>query len=280
MTLRRPLDRFPLIRAQSTEGARQALSKVYSSDMKFEPLERNGCIDITVNSCQLSRTGLNYTGYGAGAHVRFCGSRVVTLSFPTGGAGRTVIGGTERMLGPEQGLVMPVDGSFDADLSADYQHVVLRMDPQALEEILSAIIGTAVTGPLQFAPLLAFSSIHARILRDNFFFLVDTISRPDASVPTLLQAEFEEAVMVMFLYASRHRYSYLLEEEGSDLAAAEVRRAEDYIEANWRGQITLEALASVTGASVLSLVRSFKKYRNYTPMQFVEQVRNRKRGQN
>ncbi len=98
--------------------------------MKFEPLERGGVVDITVNNCQLSQTGLNYVGYGAGVRAHFPGSRFVTLSFPTRGSGSTVIAGTERLLGPRRGLVMPADAGFAANLNADFEHVVLRLDPR------------------------------------------------------------------------------------------------------------------------------------------------------
>jgi hypothetical protein len=275
----RPLDRFPLIRAHHVEGAREALSGVYSNDMALEPLERGGTIDITINSCQLSQTGLNYTGYGAGVRVNFCGSKFVTLSFPIKGGAKAVINGTERLLGPQCGLITPADTGFEATLNADYEHVVLRMDSKILEDKLAALMGMPVEGPLQFGPLLEFSGVHAKLLRDNFFFLVDMVGRATESIPKLLQSEFEQAVTAMFLYASRHRYSHLLEEQAPEVTPVEVRRAEDYIEVNWREPIKLEDLAAVTGASVLSLVRSFKRYRGYTPMQFLEQVRNGKRGQ-
>lgn len=71
MTTARPLDRFPLVRAHLVEGAREALSAVYSNNMRLEPLERGGNVDVTVNSCQLQQTGLNYTGYGRGVRVNF-----------------------------------------------------------------------------------------------------------------------------------------------------------------------------------------------------------------
>ena len=277
MNLAHPLDLFPLIRARDTEGARQALSTVYSGNMNFVPLARSGSVDITVNSCELSQTGLNYTGYGAGVRVRFSGSRFVTLSFPTAGDGNTIIGGTERLLGPARGLIMPADASFAADLNAEYEHVVLRMDPKALEDKLAAMLGVAVTKPLTFNPILEFSGVHGRLLRDNFFFLVEMVSRFGAHVPRLLQAEFEQAIMVMFLYASRHDYSHLMEDDAVDVTPAEVRRAEAYIEAHWREPIALEDLAAVTGVSGISLFRSFKTYRGYTPGQFAERVRNRMR---
>ncbi len=278
MTTAQPLSRFPLIHAHHIEGARQALSAVYSNNMSLAPLARGGVIDITVNSCQLSQTGLNYTGYGAGVRVNFCGSRFVTLSFPVKGQAKTVIGGNEVQLGAQCGLITPADRSFAATLNAGYEHVVLRMGPKALEGKLAALIGMPVEGPLQFGPLMKFSSVHANLLRDNFFFLVDMVGKAIESVPRLLQAEFEQAIMAMFLFASRHRYSHLLEDEARDVTPTEVRRAEDYIEANWHKPIALEDLAAVTGASVLSLVRSFKTFRGYTPMQFIGQVRNRKRG--
>lgn len=103
------------------------------------------------------------------------------------------------------------------------------------------------------------------------------VSTATVPVPKPLQAEFEQAIMVMFLRASRHRYSHLLEEGALDVTPTEVRRAEDYIEAHWREPLTLEGLAAVSGSNVLSLVRSFKRYRGCTPMQFVEQVRRRMR---
>lgn len=277
MMVARPLDRFPLVRASHVEGAREAFSEVYSNNLTVEPLQKSGVIDITVNSCQLSQTGMNYTGYGAGVRVNFSGSRFVTLSFPIKGGAKTVIGDFERALGPQCGLITPAERAFTATLNADYEHIVLRMDPAALTDKLAALIGAPVDELPQFDPLLEFSGVSARLLRDNFFFLVDMVSTATAPVPTLLQAEFEQALMVMFLCASRHRYSHLLDDGPPDAAPAEVRRAEDYIEANWQEPIRLEDLAAVTDTSVLSLVRAFKIYRGYTPMQFVEQVRNRKR---
>lgn len=273
----RPLDRFPLIRAPHAEGAREALSKMYSNSMKLEPLERTGVVDITVNSCQLLQTGLNYTGYGAGVKVVFSGSKFVTLSFPLRGRGTTVVGGSERLLGLERGLITPADVTFAATLNANYEHVVLRLDPKALQSKLAALVGAPVTGPLQFEPLLEFSTTHAMLLRNHFFTLIDMIGTSATAVPKLVQAEFEQAVMVMFLRASRHNYSHLLDEAAPNAAPAAVRRAETYIETNWREPLTLEALAAVAGVSAFSLFRSFKQYRGYTPMQFAERVRSRMR---
>ena len=218
---------------------------------------------------------MNYTGYEGEVRVHFCGSKFITLSFPRAGTGSVRISGTEGELGPRYGLLTPAETSFAVELSADYEHLVLRLDPQALSSKLAAMIGCPVDGPLAFEPLFDYSHGDARLLRDHFFTLVDIVSAPAARLPKLVQAEFEQAIMVMFLRASRHNYSHRLEGGGPDAGLAAVRRAEDHIEANWQQPITLEDLAAVSGVSAFSLFRSFKRYRGRTPMQFAEQVRGR-----
>jgi transcriptional regulator GlxA family with amidase domain len=52
-----------------------------------------------------------------------------------------------------------------------------------------------------------------------------------------------------------------------------VRRAEEFIEANWQRPIALEEIVNVTGASAAELYRSFKKSRGYTPRQFADRLR-------
>ena len=53
------------------------------------------------------------------------------------------------------------------------------------------MLGLPVEGPLQFDPLLNFSSMNGKLLRDQFFFLVDLVGRSAASLPALVQAEIE-----------------------------------------------------------------------------------------
>lgn len=273
MTASRPLDRFPIIRARNMEDAHDALSRVYSNNMTVESLERHHAIDISINNCQLSQIGLNYTGYGADVRVHFTGSKFTTLSFPLRGNGTVSINGREMMLGASCGLTMPAETSFAVKLSANYEHVVLRLDPKALERKLEAIIGRTADQPLQFDPLFYFSSSAARLLRRQVLLLTDQLSSAEMKLPKLVLAEFEELLIATFLLANRHNYSHLLERATPDAAPWQVRRAEEYIEANWRQPITLEHLAAVTGVSAFGLFRSFKNSRGYSPTEFANQVR-------
>lgn len=82
----------------------------------------------------------------------------------------------------------------------------------------------------------------------------------------------------MFLCAHRHNYSHLLEENTADAAPWQVRKAEEYIDANWQQPITLKDLAEVTGVSALSLFRTYKRARGYSPLEYAMRVRSRHGG--
>jgi hypothetical protein len=275
MNVARPLDRFQLVRTHHTEDAREAFARVYSNQMTLKPLRAGSGIDVTVNNCPLPQIGLNYTGYGTAVDTHFSGSRFVTLSFPLRGQAEIAINAKGALLDGWRGLTTSAGMEFVVELSADFEHIVLRLDPEILESKLAALIGNVIYGPLRFDRLLDFSDIGARLLRESVFFLVDQMSA-GRSMPRLVLSEFEQTIMMMFLHANRHNYSHLLEGSAEDAAPAEVRRAEEYIEANRHQPITLEDLADVTGVSVLSLVRSFRKYRGYSPMQFAARVRSGK----
>jgi len=53
----------------------------------------------------------------------------------------------------------------------------------------------------------------------------------------------------------------------------QVRRAEQFIEANWDQPITIEAVVAATNVSARSLFSAFKTGRGYSPMDFVKRVR-------
>jgi len=61
----------------------------------------------------------------------------------------------------------------------------------------------------------------------------------------------------------------LLHGEPVATAPWQVRRAEQFIEANWDQPTTIEALVAATNVSARSLFSSFKAGRGYSPMNFV-----------
>ena len=109
--------------------------------------------------------------------------------------------------------------TFAIKFNANYEHVVLVINEQALAGKLSALTGAAITCPLSFNPVPSDRRAAVKGLRDHFFFLVDKLSTSAVPLPKLILAEFEQTLMVMFLHANQHNYSHLLQQEPPELGA-------------------------------------------------------------
>jgi AraC-like DNA-binding protein len=268
----RPLDRFPLVRTQNVEEMRAALARVYAKPT-WHIDAKTKKVDVTLNYHQLKHVGLGYTKYGVDMSWADPESDSCLQTFPIRGRGEATIKKFASPLGPGHGLTVSRGRSFAAKVDANYEHLLLVISAQGLTDKLSAIIGRSIGRPLEFDPIMNNAHPAAKALRDHVMFVVKILSESEIPPPNLVLEEFAQTLLVMILHANRHTYSRLLERVSLDVAPAQVRRAEEYIEANWRRPITLEDIVEVTGVSALDLHRSFKKSRGYSPMEFADRVR-------
>ena len=273
MNAARPLDRFPIIRTRSVDEVRGALARIYAKPA-FEPTAGVKTLDASVNHHHLQHIELHYNKYGAAVRVGFPETDFFLQIFSLCGKGEAVIGKTTVSVGPGSSVVVSSHVGYQAFWAADFERLVLKIEAEALTHKLAAMTGQSIGAPLVMNPAPDFARPEAHILRDHFMFLVRELSAAVLPSPMVL-AEFEQALMVMFLRANRHNYSHLLEQQPPDIAPWQVRGAEEYIETNWSQPIALEDLAAVTGVSARSLFRTFKRNRGYSPMDFVNQTRRR-----
>jgi AraC-like DNA-binding protein len=265
-----PLDRFPIVRTQNVEEMRAALTRVYARPQLRAKITK---VDATLNYLQLRHVGLGYTKYGIDLSGAYPESDCYLQAFPLQGRGEVAIKKFTSPLGPGHGLTVSPGRSFAAKADASYAHLFAVISKHALTDKLSAIIGRPIGRALEFDPVMSNAHPATKALRDHFKFLVKAVGESEMPLPKLVLEEFEQTLVVMILHANRHNYSRLLERVSLDVASWQVRRAEDYIEANWRRPITLEDIVRVTGAGASDLFRSFKKSRGYSPMEFADRVR-------
>jgi hypothetical protein len=275
MGVARPLDSFPLVRTCNIEELRASLARIYAKPI-MELVGRDRTLQAIQNHCQLQHIGVSYGSYGINARWQFPESNFVAKLFPIRGKAKLVVDGASVTIDADHSVVISANTGFSMENNADYERLVLTIGSTALTTKLTAIIGKSIRSPLKMVPVQNFAQPSARILRQNFMFFVRQLNAA-TPLPSLVLAEFEQMLMVMFLHANQHNYSHLLEQAPPDVAPWQVRRAEEYIEANWQQAITLENLAEVTGVSARSLFRSFKQSRGYSPLEFLLQVRSRRR---
>jgi AraC-like DNA-binding protein len=268
----RPLDRFPLVRTQNAQEMCAALERLYAKPI-LRLAAQTKEVDVAVNYYPMDCIGLGNTKYGIGVSLVYPDSGVVMQTFPIRGRGEAAVDGIESPLDPDHGVIVSPHMRFGVTLAANYETLLLLIKPRTLAAKLAVMTGQSINCPLTFHPVQDYASPAAKALRNHFLFLVEMVSAPAVSIPKQVLAEFEQGLVMMFLYANRHNYSHLLEQASPGATLQQLRRAEEFIEANWRQAITLEQLAEVAGASTFSLFSAFKKYRGYSPREFSNQVR-------
>jgi hypothetical protein len=252
----RPLDRFPVFRARSVDEMRAVFAQVYGLSMFVESTARE--VDVAANCYPMKDIILGYSKYSAHMGLVFPDTVDTFHIVPVRGRGEAAVNGDVVPLRAGHGVTVPRATEFTERFATDYEHIVLTMNTRKLTDKLAALAGTSIDRPLTFSPAGDDQSPRAKAFRDHLFFLVGQLSTSTVPFPRLVQAEFEQTLMVMLLCASRHSFSHLLDRAPADASVGQIRRAEDYVEANWQQPITLEALAAVTGMSAFELFRAFK----------------------
>jgi len=270
----RPLDNFPLVRSRHVDEVREALARVYARPT-LTISDGYKTIDAVMNDCRLQDTALAFGAYGAAVEVQYPATERFLLALPSRGGGELVTRKTSVTLAPGTSATISPDTGFSGRYGADYEFMMLKIDAPALTRKLLTLTGATINEPLRMDPRIVASRSETRILHEYLPMLAGTLSTADAPMPAWWITQTEQLLMVMFLCGHQHNYSHLLEQQPLDAAPSQVRRAEEYIEANPENPVTLEDLAEVSGVSAFSLFRAFRKIRGYSPLEFAARLRAR-----
>ena len=134
-----------------------------------------------------------------------------------------------------------------------------------------------VIAKLLFNPKINLSSPKGASLRSIIFSFIQEINRPEGlyqTEPAL--ASFEEFVLSTLLFGIDSNISYYLLPSSPSGAPKLISIVEDFIRSNATGPVDMKLLADKTGHSISSIYRTFKKHRDYTPVEFLNRIRFKK----
>jgi len=269
--LANPLQRFPVFRTSDPEEFRHALLTRYgatSAEIKSsEGLTARGSL------VQLQSIGLTYGQGSARATADFPEAERFRLFSALSGKGHTTIGKHAIALDADQCCILSPGRKVTIASEADHEWFNLRIDSGAFERKLAYLLGARPSGKLEFAPAVNRNSPQFQQLWRLIRFFAEQIDATSEQLPPLVLHELEQTVLVAFLSANRHTFSHLLEREPADTLPSHVRRAEEFIEANWDQAITIEKLVEATGIGARAIFRAFQQTRGYSPMAFAKMVR-------
>lgn len=230
-------------------------------------------LNVVANRCDFNSIGLTYGRHQAQLQLKIPALQTYALLFPYKGNATARSRGANLEISGQHAFVGSAAEPVSLNYATDFEQLVFNVTTDAVAKKFEAITGETPPGPLIFDHSCDFRRPPAEALRRMVFFLLQQVDLRGADFHPLALAEFEQAAIVTFLNALQHSFSHLLHRPGHAPAPWQVRRAEEYIEANWDQPLTVEALALVTGVSTRSLFLSFQRSRGYSPMDFVKRVR-------
>ena len=208
-----------------------------------------------------------------GVSIDFPGSDHYRFMVARTGGGTVIAGGRAIELDEQQSCIVSCHESELCRARGSHSWLTLRINSSAVERKLISLLGWKPKGKLEFNPAVKRDNPRIQGLVRLILHFAEQLDSTSTELPPLLVHELEQALTVGFLCANRHTFSELLEPKVNDTAPHHVRRAEEYIEANWSTPISIEDLVTVTGVSARGLFRSFMQARGYTPMAFARLVR-------
>ena len=177
----RPLDNFPLLRSAKIKEVREALARTYAEPLATKP--RMASLNAVMNNCRLQSVELAFAAFGTEMEFAFPSSGYVAQLFPLRGTAEIGYGtkGMEIMAG--SGCLLSPDTPHRTKLSADYAHLLLRIDARVLAVKLQSMIDAPLDRPLRIDTQPHPNEPAARMLEHYLPLLVETISQNDAPFP-------------------------------------------------------------------------------------------------
>lgn len=230
----------------------------------------DGPVDALGNRFKLPASELWFCSYGTPLTLAFPESDYQRVQFRHAGAGATTVGG-ERVAVTDAQACLSTGGGV-IEFGEGFQQFAWRIERDVLVRRLSALAGQPIVRPLEFGLTLDLATPRARALCQLLACLVGAI---DGGGPhlALVLAELEQALIVSLLCTAQHNCRDLLEPVPRSAAPWQVRRVEEYIEANWHEPLDIERLVEVSGASARTIFRAFRQCRGYSPMEFAKRRR-------
>ena len=265
------LSKYSVGGARSGDVLDATLAKAFP-DYIIELASGRKGVQATIGYCSLNKIKLFYGHWECSLRLQVPYLPFFMQSFPICGSCEAASNGIAMTSSPSNGfLAEPGVVSFSP--ASDYEHLVTQFDPDALLKTISALAGTPTVGQLKLDRSCFGARRQARLSQGLVGLLVDELDVEGAIPSPVVAAELEQAILVAFLYGNKHNYSKLLDGQSKPAGPWQVRRVEEYIEANWDQPIAIEALAVVANTSARSIFHSFKEHRCCSPMNFVKHVR-------
>lgn len=268
-----PLGFSPLVRTQSVEAAENVVSSALleSRILNVEDTQQFG---MTMNATNLGSAELTCVSYDCGFDIACDTAQdCVILFFAEGSPASTTVNRKSVDIISDISVI-DHDARVTHVRTGAAQEYILKVTMHEVEQRLQAVLDRTVSGRPIFENRVPGDDKTGGAVRGTLRHVVNCLDvNPGILQLPLLKTKFEELLFGLIL-SLPNNYSEELNSDGrSPAAPASVRRAEEFMEANTGSPITISDILSQTGCSKKALFDNFRKFRGYTPNEFLINAR-------
>jgi AraC-like DNA-binding protein len=228
-----------------------------------------------LSSLDLGACGLTRLKYGFDVDIDAgCIEDSYLVKWTLQGEGHVQCGERTAITSPRSILITEPTAHTKIRMSAQCQHLTVRVSRRALLATLAAKLKRGPRKALQFDLEIPMNSDFARAWCE----LVAHICHVSATAPAALASEgvreqYSRTLMEIMLSAAPHSHSESLNEPVGCAAAWHVGRARDYVHDHLAEDISVADIAALVGVTPRTLQNGFRKAFNLTPAEYIRRAR-------
>lgn len=271
------LAKFEVCHTQDLEEARRWGERIFCEN-RLRSQGHQSSVDTRIYYRRLGGIGLGRMSYGGDITIDpGVLDSFALIQMPIRGEEVIEFGSRQVCSTPSQASVINAHLPCRIHHRKDTEKLIMRVDRSLLERICQQHLGRTLQKPVEFLPDMPLDTVGGQRWMRMVGWIYDNLSNDEGSLPPLLAAQFEQAMVTALLTCQPSNYSAeLFADEEQSIAPAFVKRVERYIEEHAHEPISIVEMAEHVGVSSRSLFAGFRRFRNTSPMLYLKEVRLRR----
>lgn len=270
-----PLQQFRLQQIGSIDDVHAAIAEILVPHKiavsGYKPTNR----EPVVHHARLPGCELLYLVYGTELRIDVAQLGFFLLEIPLSGSSTTYCGDGSVLSGPGQAVVAGPYQQFATEWTIDCSKLLIKIESNILENYLSTLLGRRQIRALDFQMDMDVTTASAAALLRTVEWILTELDRPDSLVNNTPHAGYQYQQMLMWslLHSQPNNYSEELAALQQPRVPHYITETEAYIQKHYAEAINLEHLVENARVSERTLLDSFKRYRDISPMKLLKLVR-------
>lgn len=268
-----PLACFPITSTRDADEAQSTLSREFL-DVRINKIRDHRAFHMEMTGVHLGRTMVGYNQFDTETLVD--PGEVGDSVFLVLGVGAPVIIHIdgEPIVCTEKGAILSPSRRVIIDLPAGSGTFTVKAKLDAIEKRFREVKDRRPGKPIVFNRSVDLANGVGAQARRLLGSLVDTFQQDSTVVENpLLRAGFDDMLLNILLALPNNYSDELMGDHRRTVAPALVHKMEEFLEAHATEPVTISDLIAQCNCSRAALFNAFRRYRDYTPMQFLAECR-------